>query len=153
MSAWEHPPQPFPKAGVFAKNLTYPQLVKRMDKISWAAYSYVVASVEMDGTGEQFEQYGSAPNFQGGRLTLCTCKHQMRSSLDRREWKGKWIAGFTSRCRPFERHWLFYLTRVTEAHESQADLWGSLLTNVRKAKSAQDRMALAFDASNWPVRE
>lgn len=29
-----------------------------------------------------FEQWGSAPNFQGDVMTLCTCKHQMRSGMD-----------------------------------------------------------------------
>jgi hypothetical protein len=135
--------QPFPRDGVLATNLnlTYSQLAKRVGKASGAAYSYVVTSVGtsvgMDGK-IRFEQHGSAPNFQGGRLTLCTCKHQMRSSLDGSKWQDKWIAGFTSRCLYEGRHWLFFLTRVADGHESHADLWECLPSAVREAKCAQE---------------
>src|SRR6266481_6554661 len=90
--------QAFPKNGLLAKNLnrTYSELAEQIGKANGAAYSYIVTSVWMDDSGQRFEQYGSGPNFQGGRLT-CTCMHQMRRN--RSSWGGMWVAGFTSRCR------------------------------------------------------
>ena len=134
--------QPFPTNGVLAENLnlTYSKLAKRIGKPREAAYSYIVKSVESVNLDDRvcFEQHGSAPNFQGGRLTLCTCKHQMRSRLELLQWKDKWIAGFTSRCLYRRKHWLYFLTRVANAHESHANLWDSMPAAVRKAKSAEE---------------
>jgi hypothetical protein len=42
-------------------------------------YSYVLTTARVEG--ETFAQYGSAPNIQDGLVTLCTHKHQMRTSL------------------------------------------------------------------------
>ena len=131
--------QQFPTSGVLRKNLNFSKskLAERISKARGPAYSYIVKTVEMERATVCFEQHGSAPNFQGGFLTLCTCKHQMRSSLDIEQWKGKWIAGFTSRCRHQGRHWLFFLTRVADAYESHSDLWHNLPAVVRKSKSAE----------------
>jgi hypothetical protein len=136
MSASAQRPQPFPKNGVLYKNLNLAksELAKRIGRAQGAAYSYIVRTVELERATVCFEQHGSAPNFQGGFLTLCTCKHQMRSSLDIEQWKGKWIAGFTIRCRHQGRHWLFW---VADAFESHSDLWHNLPAVVRKSKSAQ----------------
>lgn len=85
-------------------------------------YGYVVRSVRpRDGV---YVQTGSAPNFNGGFITLCTCKHSMRASLTREQWqKGVWVAGFTSWDKDFNKQQsLVYLMRVGEAYESQADL-------------------------------
>jgi hypothetical protein len=134
--------QPFPRNRVLAANMNLVPsvLAKRVGKQSERAYSYVLTSVKVknDHTSLKLEQTGSAPNFQGGILTLCTCKHQMRASLDCSEWLGKWIAGFTSRCRYQGRHWLFYLTKSAHAYESQADLWKNLPAAVRAAKSTRE---------------
>jgi hypothetical protein len=131
--------QPFPENDLLVKNLnlTCSQLARRVGKTGGTAYSYVVRTVKIDRQNLAFKQEGSAPNFQGGYLTLCTCKHQMRSRLECAEWPGKWIVGFTSRSHYEGRHWLFCLTQVAEAHESHAELWESLPAAVRKAKSAQ----------------
>ena len=80
-----------------------------------------------------FHQNGSAPNFQGDCLTLCTCKHQMRSRVNLADWPGKWIAGLSGRA---HSHWLIFLARVESAHRSHVDLWLSLESSVRFAKSA-----------------
>lgn len=132
--------QPFPTVGVLHENLnlTCSQLVKRIGELPGMACSYIVRTVHLDRATGLFEQHGTAPNFQGGYLTLCTCKHQMRSSLRLPDWQDKWVAGFTSRRRFQGRHWLFYLTRIVKAHESHADLWDSLRAPVREAKSAQE---------------
>jgi hypothetical protein len=131
--------QPFPKHGVLSDNLnlTTTELNEKIGHAREAAYSYIVKTVRMDRTSRLFEQHGSAPNFQGGCLTLCTCKHQMRSSLNVPQWQHKWVAGFTSRCLYQGRHWLFFLSRVEAAHDSHADLWAHLPSAVRNAKSTQ----------------
>ncbi len=132
--------QAFPKDDMLAANLNliHSELVNRIGKTEGAAYSYIVKTVRMDRTSLCFEQHGSAPNFQGGHLTLCTCKHQMRSSLEMSAWKNKWVAGFTSRCLYQKRHWMFFLTLVQDAHKSHAELWECLPSAVREAKSAQE---------------
>ena len=58
-------------------------------------YGYVITTVELrDGL---FDQTGSGPNFDGGLITLCTCKHDLRARMHTEEWlKNQWIAGFTS---------------------------------------------------------
>jgi hypothetical protein len=61
----------------------------------------------------------------------------MRTSLGCRDWKGTWVAGFTSRSLHEGRHWLFYLTRVHRAFESHAELWDNLPARTREMKSAQ----------------
>ena len=55
-------------------------------------YYYVVRTVTL--RQGQFSQDGSAPNFDGGRLTLCTCKHWMRTLRPLDQWGGVWVAGF-----------------------------------------------------------
>ena len=101
-------------------------------------YVYVVATVEWrDG---QFVQSGNSPNFQGGLITLCVCKHFMRTDPTFRNRVPVWVAGITSsgkvdgrRC----RH-LFYLMFVPpDSHfGSQAEMWESLPRATREAKSA-----------------
>lgn len=55
--------QPFPKRNLLAENLnrTLRQLSKQIGEAEGAAYSYVVKSVRMDRSGQQFEQHGSGP--------------------------------------------------------------------------------------------
>ena len=135
------PVQPFPNPGVLGRNtdLSLCDLKRRIGKADDPARSYIVKSVKIataDHAQLSFEQCGSGPNFQGGLLTLCTCKHQMRASLDCSEWVGKWIAGFTSRTHHQGRHWLFFLARVGRAYESHFDLWKKLSARARVAKSA-----------------
>jgi hypothetical protein len=86
----------------------------------------------------QFEQWGSAPNFQGDVMTLCTCKHQMRAAMDVDDWYDAWVAGFTTRNIHNGRNWLFYLARVQHPLPSQYELWNHLSTNAREAKSASN---------------
>lgn len=132
------PMQPFPNRGVLAANvnLTKGRLAAHVNR--GAAYSYVLRSLVFSQESRLFAQHGSAPNFQGDVLTLCTCKHQMRASLEVSDWeKERWVVGLTSRCLHRKRHWLFYLAKVGRAYPSQADLWADLPAQVREAKSAQ----------------
>lgn len=127
--------QPFPKTGILSKNFdkSVKYLKKHFGQSSDGVYSYIVRSIAV---GDQFEQWGTAPNFQGGCITLCTCKHQMRSRLPTKEWRGKWLAGFTSRAHGGD-HWLFYLAKIESAYESHAKLWNLLPNSVRQAKSSR----------------
>jgi hypothetical protein len=116
-------------------NTSKAQLAQMIADKSNAVYAYIMSSVVLDG--DNLRQTGSGPNFQGGYITLCTCKHRMRTRLPREDWPNKWIAGFTSLdCG--RRHWLFYLAKVKEAYESQSELWYSnaLPEDTRRAKSA-----------------
>jgi hypothetical protein len=130
--------QPFPTAGLLSRNLDLEksQLInelvgKTQDEVR--VYSYVMTSVVRHG--DKLEQTGSGPNFQGGCLTLCTCKHKMRASLSVKEWQNQWIAGFTShKC---GEHWLFYLARVKHVYESHRELWNALRPAVQERKSAR----------------
>ena len=99
-------------------------------------YSYIASTFVLDDPGRHFRQTGSAPNFQGGYVSLCTCKHRMRTRLPVSEWPRKWIAVFSSRTLLSGLHWLTCLFRVSQAFESHADLWTSR-EDLRAAKSAQ----------------
>jgi hypothetical protein len=131
--------QPFPRDGQIGNNmgLPLPLLVARLGQLKGRAFSYVVRTVEWDHGTSTFEQHGSAPNFQGDHLTLCTCKHQMRSRLSADEWEDDvWLAGFTSRTIHEGKHWLFFLAKVKSAHDSHSDLWDSVNADYRQNKSA-----------------
>ena len=115
--------QAMPRRGRLAKNLNIRRkaLTKKIAKFRRdTVYSYIVTTVERrEG---RLRQEGSGPNFQGGLITLCSCKHQMRAYWDVESWKGIWIAGYTRRDLGNR---LFYLMRVAEAFESHHDLWFS----------------------------
>jgi hypothetical protein len=130
--------QAFPRNGILAKsaNLPLPILASKMQMIEGKAYSYVVRTVSLN-EATNFDQSGSAPNFQGDVLTLCTCKHQMRSRLSVQEWEDDvWLAGFTSRTIHDGRHWLFFLAKVETAYESHSDLWNDVDADYRREKAA-----------------
>jgi len=87
--------QPFPRTGVMfdQMNCDLESLLEKVDSDGDLVYSYIIATIKLRDS--RFVRTGSAPNFQGGRITLCTCKHFMRTFLDKDAWVGKWIAGFT----------------------------------------------------------
>ena len=132
--------QRFPTEGVLYRNANLPLLDLRSElrNVQDKARSYSVTSVTLrNSEPPSFEQTGSGPNFQGGVLTLCTCKHQMRSRLSVEEWEDHvWIAGFTSRTIYEGKHWLFYLAKVESAHRSHSELWSKLGAGSRNAKAA-----------------
>jgi hypothetical protein len=139
--------QAFPTSGRLYENLDLEkaELITRLSKAQPEVriYSYVMTSVKQDGDTSPLRQKGNGPNFQGGCITLCACKHKMRTYLAAEDWKDKWIAGFTSvECG--ERHWLFYLAQVKHAYASHCELWHAL-PKVRTAKSAmQSRLGDLF---------
>lgn len=85
-------------------------------------YGYVIRTIKPDSKGG-FKQTGSAPNWQGDSLTLCTCKHEMRTYFSPEAWKGKWIAGLCGWTKEFNKQQaLVILMRVGETYPSQAHL-------------------------------
>jgi len=130
--------QSFPSNGSLAARVNTPLEVvqRRLADQLGQTYSYVLSTVQWSEQKDTFEQHGSAPNFQGSVLTLCTCKHQMRSRRSVADWPGVWLAGFTSRTIYGGKHWLFYLAKVAAAYESHADLWNDLTKGTRQAKAA-----------------
>ncbi|MGA9350927.1 MAG: hypothetical protein WBW48_19280 [Anaerolineae bacterium] len=135
--------QPYPQQGQLAKtlNLTLGTLRSLLADVEFqeaTVYCYVIATIQFDGRG--FLQTGSAPNFQGDLMTLCTCKHFMRTFLDGPGWQGKWIAGFTGVEAGTGRNDLVYMMRVAHAFESHRDLWLSeALTSAAREAKAADR--------------
>jgi hypothetical protein len=134
--------QPFPDYGPLHEHLDL-----RLDQLAEAlrngppgdVYVYVVDTVEL--ARRRFAQGGNSPNFQGGVVTLCACKHMMRArEVFGRSGRPLWIAGITrsglvDRRR---RRYLFSLMYVPLTHrfESQAEMWESLAPETREAKSA-----------------
>src|SRR5437868_900501 len=128
--------QPFPRSGDLADNIdiALPGFAKRIPPPDWndhPVFAYVLTTVEF--YGKSFVQTGSAPNFQGDLITLCTCMRYHRTWWN--TWKGIWVAGFCG------KNWeggnqLFYLMQVADEYESQLDLWNALSAKARRAKSA-----------------
>jgi len=121
--------QPYPRRGPLSRQIdpTWEALRERVPA-SAQVYRYVVATVE--NVHDHFVQHGSGPNWQGGILTLCTCKHAMRTFREPQDWPDTWIAGFTGVKAGGGRNALVYLTRITAAYSA---LWRSpLLTQQAK---------------------
>lgn len=131
--------QEWPKDGKLKENMnkTLSALKEILEeKEGGESYAYVLTTVKADRDGG-FVQAGSAPNFQGGYITLCTCKHYMRTWREVSDWKGIWIAGFTGiNVLGDYRNYLFYLMQVQEAFQSHKELWNWLNSTVKQAKNA-----------------
>lgn len=78
-----------------------------------------------------FVQDGNAPNYQGQRITLCTCMHWHRASIR----SGMWVAGFGGK-KCGDDNELFYLMKVAKVFDDFAKLWKSKDLPDRSAKSA-----------------
>ncbi|MEK7693426.1 MAG: hypothetical protein AAB349_04475, partial [Chloroflexota bacterium] len=130
--------QPFPEAGILAENMNrdLPTLRQMLRTEDGSLYAYIVDTIQYDGN--IFCQTGSGPNFQGDVITLCSCKHQMRSGLSVGEWPGVWIAGFTGvgKVGGEPLNYLVYLMKVANAYASHRDLWGKLPVVARRVKAA-----------------
>lgn len=128
--------QAWPRSGPLASNLDLSLLQLRGEIGHLSAkciYGYVLTTLRLvDG---QFEQHGSAPNFQGGLVTLFTCKHHMRTwEQSPADYERCWVAGFSgSTVGP--RNALFYLMRVEHAYKSFFEAWNALDHSVREAKA------------------
>lgn len=130
--------QEWPKDGKLKENMnkTLNILKSVSDNGDGVVYAYVLTTVKADDHGG-FVQAGSAPNFQGGFITLCTCKHWMRTWRTTDAWKGVWIAGFTGvNILGDHQNYLFYLMRVQDSFRSHKELWDWLDSTMKKAKNA-----------------
>jgi hypothetical protein len=101
---------------------------------------YVLTTVKVNEN--KLVQTGSAPNLEGGVITLCTCKHRMRT-LDIKE--GDWIAGLTSRDKNIiqdETAWncLFYLIRISKLFDNQKELQLKLKKEYSNALRIKDSL-------------
>ena len=125
--------QPFPRTGPVADqiNQSFSRLNTRIgsELLNRSVYSYIVTTAIIQGS--EFWQAGSAPNFQGGRITLCTCKHKDRASPPPKRsrgpsvddpWRGIWVAGLCSSTQRRPRA-LFYMMLVGETCGHHAAAW------------------------------
>jgi len=130
--------QRFPTTGKLSQmmNWSLDNLQASLKDREGTVYSYVVRTVGEDG-GRLFQR-GSGPNVEGGYITLCTCKHGMRTYMDARSWKGIWVAGFTGVTSGQHQNDLFYLMKVGWAFASHRDLWYSnhIPVATKRAKAA-----------------
>ncbi len=148
-----HDRQPFPQTGRLADNMNL-QLDVLCQKITLdqaILYCYVIKTVERrDG---RFVQRGSGPNFQGDRITLCTCKHRMRTFMSVKAWKGKWVAGFTGVKAGEGKNFLVYLMQVSHAFESHYDLWNDTKIILDETKQVKATHSNNFGDIYEPRRE
>ena len=117
-------------------NLSLAHLTNLIPSESEWVYFYVVTTIK--NHGGRFVQTGSAPNFEGGYITLCTCKHQMRTFFSPEEWLGKWVAGFSTTKASGGAQAIVYLMKIGMAFESFDSLWrtGSVPKETKSMKLA-----------------
>jgi hypothetical protein len=107
-------------------------LISEQDSV---AYCYVVRSIATENG--VMVQKGSGPNFQGGYMTLCTCKWQMRTYRSTDDWRNVWIVGLAG-SKAKTNHAIFYMMKVLVAFESYRELFYSnvLPQDTIRAKAA-----------------
>lgn len=123
--------QPIPKMNCNCDRNNIKTILNTTD-LSATIYYYVMKTVKREG--DILRHTGSGPNWQGGVITLCTCKHLMRTYPDCKQ--GTWIAGFSSASANDGKNFLIYLMRVGQTFESHYDLWYSLPEEIREVKAA-----------------
>ncbi|MGD0077462.1 MAG: hypothetical protein ABSB91_02415 [Sedimentisphaerales bacterium] len=150
--------QPFPHTGRLKQNmnLSLEDLRRKIGATDAVAdvYSYIIASVKnREGA---FIQKGSAPNFQGDIISLCTCKHFMRTFRDIDSWMNTWIAGFTGINEWDRKNVLIYLMKIGSAFESYDELWFSdkLHYTAKQAKLAhRNKFGDIFQPKSKPINK
>src|SRR5438876_941385 len=82
--------QPFPETGSGPIRMNASLAVLRFNTPGAGkspVYCYVVDSIE--DADRRYLQTGCSPNWQGGLITLCSCKHGMRTYRpDTKSWEG-----------------------------------------------------------------
>ncbi len=131
--------QPYPTTGRLASNmnLDFSSLKNKICCDQAEIYSYVVTTIK--NQNGQFFQTGSAPNFQGDLVSLCTCKHFMRTFMDNKDWMGKWVAGFSGVAAGNGKNMLVFLMKVGYAYDSHQIFWfsGDIPDETKQAKLAR----------------
>ncbi len=120
--------QPFPRSNrrTIIVDKPWPESLKDEDE---QVFSYKLTTLSK--AADEFVQDGNAPNYQGNRITLCTCMHWHRASIR----AGMWIAGFGGKACGKDNE-LFYLMKVAAVFDDFAEVWDSELLPNRQAKSA-----------------
>jgi len=97
--------QPFPQKDILSKNLNlnHHKLRDRLGDDDGIIYFYVMTSIIRKNG--MMVQKGTGPNFQGGYISLCTCKHFMRCFKDKKN-----LAEYAENFRP---------VRIREHHENR----------------------------------
>lgn len=130
--------QKWPKEGTLYNNmnLSLDCLKSMINDHDGKIEIYVLNSIKKFKIGDtgsvEFIQNGCGPNFQGGVLTQCTCRHDIRARHDC--WREIWIAGFT---KYQHNHYLVYLMKVEKSFDSYKKMWSYLDHDVRSAKNAR----------------
>lgn len=120
--------QEWPTEGILAENmdLNLSELDKRIRHSYGGGAHYTVKSVEPSRKGDNtFIQAGCGPNFEGGLISQCTCRHDIRAKwYTLTGWRSKWLAGFTgygkNRCGD---SYLFYLMKIDTTFSSFKQLY------------------------------
>jgi hypothetical protein len=123
--------QPIPKMNCNYDRNSIITLLNATDT-SAPIYYYVMSSVRSHNN--TLQHIGSGPNWQGGVITLCTCKHLMRTYPYCKQ--GTWIAGFSNFKAGEGNNSLIYLMRVGQTYKSHCALWHSLPEEIREAKAS-----------------
>jgi hypothetical protein len=128
--------QPFPgtSSNAIIVNQPLAAMLARLRDSRETLYCYIVATISNDHG--RYCQEGSAPNFQGDVMTLCSCKHSMRALWGAPAWQGKWIAGVTGWNVAWDRHYLVYLMQIGSAYRSPAAIYRALTSAAQQAKAA-----------------
>ena len=120
----------------FLKNLSAKDLMQKLNQYqNDEIYFYVLTTLKW--VNEEIIQQGCGPNLEGDLITLCTCKHYLRTFPDIRP--NTWIAGLTSLNLSKKIRFpslLFYLTRISHVYDTHAELWNNLTKKQRGIKSA-----------------
>lgn len=130
-------------------NLPLSKLEKSINsELNNQVYSYVLTTVN-DENGK-FLQMGCGPNIEGGRITLCTCKHYMRAYKDPKDWKNVWICGIVN---SNDKTFLYYLMKVDYAADNMYDLCECLSQKIKNIKSASKNIFGDIYIPNKKLRE
>jgi len=126
----------WPNKNEYNQNLNLTLLKKQLAGHDVIGYSYVIRTIRYQN--QHFKQIGCGPNFQGGLVTLCTCKHQMRTWRDTKDWRGIWIIGVSNLTEiNLDKNYLIYMMKVKESYNSFEDLWNNLPNNTKKIKNTR----------------
>lgn len=140
----------------FDKNLNFHDLKDKLkNSLNDLIYLYVLTTTSYQKN--KLTQKGSAPNLEGGIITLCTCKHRMRTYPD--VTKGVWIAGITnkytgpnSKNEQRAGNLLFYLFKIDKYFESQYDLYNYLKNKESEAFKKKSAEQNTFGDLYTPLR-
>lgn len=137
--------QAFPTKGKLHKNINLKaNELKLKIKQDYGNKLFIYPLSTIKFVEDSFLQEGSAPNFQGDLITLCTCMHRMRTKITSDEgWKSVWICGVK------KPNYLFYLMKVDKAYESMYRIVNNLNKNtVNQKDSRSNRLGDLFIPNN-----